>query len=297
VPAETWSASKIFAVATAGDTLRGSCAQPVGLTSTTVGVHGATPLGDLASVVTSYDTTSGYSSNGVAKFFGEVGGVARLNELVQGWLQRGSAESMGGSYGTPPPADLIAAPTFTSWAQPGATCSVAIANASTVDNTLSALTMAEWLRRLVLHRNVSTPLRMPSLQWPDVQQLLYGDATSQLFGPNLTVGGMSVSSDIMVQLGVNITQVDVDSEGQWRIFSKYGAGYSTSRLVGELLVNSYACFPVVRDGVPQVDAGGVEFIVSARVSVPGDSHLAVASKQIVAGVGALTAAVYSGALQ
>ncbi len=34
-------------------------------------------------------------------------GVPQLNSLVQGpWLGRGTAESLGGSYGSPPPADL-----------------------------------------------------------------------------------------------------------------------------------------------------------------------------------------------
>ena len=48
------------------------------------GVHGATQLGDLVSVITSYDTTAGYSSNGVSKYFSHVAGVDNVNQLVQG---------------------------------------------------------------------------------------------------------------------------------------------------------------------------------------------------------------------
>ena len=40
-----------------------------------------------------------------------------------------------------------------------------------------------------------------------------------------------------------MTKVEEDSEGRFRIFSKLGAGYSSSDYVGEILNNAYACLP------------------------------------------------------
>lgn len=70
---ETWSSSKIFAMANAGRHLRkseSSCAEDLtGLDASTEGTHGTTPLGDLATIVCSYDHTAGYSSNSLSSFF------------------------------------------------------------------------------------------------------------------------------------------------------------------------------------------------------------------------------------
>lgn len=70
---ETWSSSKIFAMANAGGHLRAdeiSCnANVFGLDSSPTGKHGSTQFGDLATVVCSYDHTAGYSSNSLSSFF------------------------------------------------------------------------------------------------------------------------------------------------------------------------------------------------------------------------------------
>ena len=94
--AETWSSSKIFAASGGGSescthleglasctkgkgccnlslTLSLSLTQTLSLTLTQrehQGKHGATPLGDLVSVITSYDETAGYTSNSLANYFG-----------------------------------------------------------------------------------------------------------------------------------------------------------------------------------------------------------------------------------
>ena len=67
---ETWSSSKIFAMANAAGHLRTNETQcqevPIvpGLDSSVVeSKHGKIPLGDLATIVCSYDETAGYSSN------------------------------------------------------------------------------------------------------------------------------------------------------------------------------------------------------------------------------------------
>ena len=205
--------------------------------------------------------------------------LCRPGTSCQPWLNRGSSESLGGSYGSPPPSDL-ASLAFTSTLHPTSTCTLPQppVNTSTPDNTLSALTAAEWLRRLALHRDIDAAYRVPRLQWSDVQEVLFGAATPTLFGPPaLTWGGMMVSSDTLVQGGFNASAIEQRSRGTWRVVSKEGSGYSMIRFAGEVLINSYACLPVVDDGGnPVPDAGGVEFVVSARVSVPKDTHLEIA---------------------
>ena len=69
-----------------------------------------------------------------------------------------------------------------------------------------------------------------------------------------------------------------------------GAGWSTSRRVGEILTNSYACFP---DG----SSGGVEMVLSARASVPNDSSLVAAQHQLQVAVAAITNAVLAGVIE
>jgi hypothetical protein len=63
-----------------------------------VGKHGKTPLGDLATIVVSYDHTQGYSSNSLSSYFHDLGFRQRLDDLVAGpWLNR-ATETLGGNY-------------------------------------------------------------------------------------------------------------------------------------------------------------------------------------------------------
>ncbi len=81
IPSETWSSSKIFIAAAAGVRLHSEpdCSD-FGLHSNVGSIaHQEVPLGDLASIIASYDTTAGYSSNSLAYYFR---GVARA-KLVQ----------------------------------------------------------------------------------------------------------------------------------------------------------------------------------------------------------------------
>lgn len=110
-------------------------------------------------------------------------------------------------------------------------------------NTISTLSAAELTRRLVQHRDVPSDLRFPGVQWSDVKSVLYGAETSALF-PSLQWGGMTADTAVYVQTALDMPKVEEDARGQWRIFSKLGAGYSSSRLVGEILDNAYACLPV-----------------------------------------------------
>jgi hypothetical protein len=302
IPVETWSSSKIFAMADAAGTLQTNCS--FGLDAATTGKHGWTQLGDLATIVCSYDTTANYTSNSLAKYFATVGGKARLNWLVQSWLQQqGTNQSLGGSYGENPPADLG----YTFYSPPPMAARTSVTAASNrcsiapdfdtpyVSNTLSMFSMSEMTRRLVMYRDVLPANRFPGMAWSDVQDELYGAEKSTLF-PGVLWGGMSSDPAIFVQSGTNITDIQQRSHGQWRIFSKLGAGYSTSRDRGEITNNAYACFPIVgSDG--SAKPGGVEFVLSARVSVPFDKNLVVAQYQLQKAIAAIVAAIVDGRLQ
>lgn len=72
--------------------------------------------------------------------------------------------------------------------------------------------------------------------------------------PDLTWGYEYRYSDSAVDMDT------IQGQGDWRIFSKMGAGYSTRRNRGEILSVTYAAFPVLEsDGEPRIDAGH-EFI-------------------------------------
>jgi hypothetical protein len=82
LPWQPWSSTKIYAQANAAGHIREVCPAS-GLPSDATGKHGPTPLGDLATVVSSYDSTQGYTSNGLSKYFHDLGGRYRLLCLIQ----------------------------------------------------------------------------------------------------------------------------------------------------------------------------------------------------------------------
>ena len=309
--AETWSSSKVFCESASAQRLRSeTCTHKSGLNSFADGKHGPTPLGDLSTIIASYDRTAGYTSNSLAAYFGvTLAGRQRLSTLVDSWLNSSQKETLGGHYGEEPPSDLANAsmrfspdPAHQNW------CNVEAAHVEPyVSNHLSPLTAAEWLRRLVLHRE--TRHQLPGVEWSDVKNILYGATNSTLFGPTLLAGGMTVSTDLFVQSGVpNMTEMQHRNDGAWRIFSKLGAGYSTSRGKGEILTNAYACLPVLQknsrdahttphqDDHHSIADRGVEFVLSARASVTGDTGLVEAERVLQEGVSCVTRAAYEGKL-
>lgn len=83
-PVETWSSSKMFIAAAAGIRLHGEadCAD-FGLHSYVSSVvHKEVPLGDLATVIASYDTTAGYSSNSLAYYFRGISQAKRIQQVL-----------------------------------------------------------------------------------------------------------------------------------------------------------------------------------------------------------------------
>jgi hypothetical protein len=171
-----------------------------GLDGTVTGKHGTTQLGDLATVICSYDQTAGYTSNSLASYFHDLGWRQRLYDLVQTCLLGPSestnsaptgvetntsthtiaehmtaknatsvSQSLGGNYGESTPSDLG----FDVSACSNATAADCMADKDprlvTYDNTLSALSAAEMLRRIALHREVAPQLQFPNATWRDIQ--------------------------------------------------------------------------------------------------------------------------------
>ena len=67
-----------------------------GMDSLAPGKHGSTPIGDLATIVCSYDETAGYSSNSLSSYFHDLGFRSRLHDLVADgkWLGNGANSGM-----------------------------------------------------------------------------------------------------------------------------------------------------------------------------------------------------------
>lgn len=288
---ETWSSSKIFAMANAAGRLRSneSDCLPLayGMDGTTVGKHGDTPLGDLATVVCSYDETAGYTSNSLSSYFHDIGWRDRLCDLVQGEWLGAATQTLGGNYGeatpsdlgfaiSPPPDHSASSPATGSFSPSLNDCSVDKDPWPTIhDNTISALTEVEMLRRLVMHRDVKESLRFPGTRWEDIQQILYGAASNEsaLF-PGESWGGMTADIGIFMQTALNLPKLieSIDTQGKWRIFSKLGDGFSSTRNKAEIVTNNYACVPSFSDdgtstGI-SVATGGLEMSITARGSVP-----------------------------
>jgi hypothetical protein len=247
---QPWSSTKFMAIANASARLRIASSYRVGLTASVDGVT----LGDLATVIHNYDEQR-YSSNGLARYFHNIGGRARANDLVHGWLQRPATESFGGNYGAAAPALG-----YTFLEPAGGSVTITPDTSQGPANRLSTLTLVEFLKRLVMHREDAST-RMPGLQWADVATILYGAADSVWYPNN--PGGMSADTAIYLQSAVSIAAIEQRSRGAWRIFSKLGFGD------GEFVHVSYGCLPVLNaQGDPTPDVGK-EVYIAVRLASGG----------------------------
>jgi len=248
---QPWSTTKVFAAANAASNLEIQSNYKVGLTAEVDGV----PLGDLVTSTCNYDDDP-YSSNGLGRYFHNVGGRQRANDLIHDlWLQRPASETFGGNYGA---------------AAPPLGYTFVEANGDSVDitpdgtagpaNYLSSHTTAEALKRLVLHREEASQ-RLPGIQWKDVKTLLFGAEGSVKYG---LWGGMTQDTAIYLQTGHDIDYIESRSHGQWTIFSKLGLGTA-----GQFLNVGYACFPVLDDADQPVPGWGREFVISAHLPTGG----------------------------
>lgn len=282
---ETWSSSKIFAVANGAGHLRSNesaCRHGLyGLASATTGKHGQTLLADLATIICSYDTTAGYSSNSLSSYFHDLGFRDRIHNLVTNWLGYPTL-SLGGNYGEATPSDLGFG---ISSDQAGVCAADKDPWPVTYSNSLTALAAAELTRRIALHRELPPALQFPGVLWEDIQNLLYG-AKESIFFPGQLWGGMTADTAIFMQSSPSLTALlkdDSVNQANFRIFSKLGAGYSSSRSRGEIVSNAHLCLPRRAGG-----GDGLEITVTVEGSVPLDyelvqveQHVTKAMQQIV----------------
>ena len=248
---QPWSTTKFLAAANAASELRVQSNYKVGFTGSVDGLA----LGDLVTSLVNYDD-SPYSSNSLGRYFHNVGGRTRANDLMHAlWLGRPAAETFGGNYGE------AAAPLgYTFLDQGGASVSIQPDLSAGLANHLSSFTTAEALKRLVLHREEMSQ-RLPGIQWSDLRALFYGAEGSAKYGP---FGGMSADTAIYLQSGHDIDYIEKRSHGQWRVFSKLGLGTA-----GQFTHVGYACFPVLDDQGKPVPGWGREFVISSELATGG----------------------------
>ncbi len=65
---------------------------------------------------------------------------------------------------------------------------------------------------------------------------------------------------------LSLDKLDAATDGQWRIFSKLGYGYSRSRDVIEMLNTGYVCLP----SIAAMNSNGAEFFLSVRAQAVGN---------------------------
>ena len=297
-PYETWSSSKIYALANAAGKLHSignetQCSNShwkygidslatttTATTTTSMNTNTNTnkntvPLGDLATIICSYDHTQNYTSNSLASYFHDIGWRQRIHdEVIHQWLLGGgsgggSSLSLGGNYGEASPSSL----TFQLQQQQENCVVDPDPNLVIYSNTLTALAAVELTRRLVLHRDLPLAMQYPSVEWNDIQQILYGSGKESLLFNEQLWGGMTADTAIFLQTALQNANVLNDgyknkNDDQWRIFSKLGAGWSTSRNRGEIITSGYACI------------NGIEVTIHARGSVDNDTALLQAQKVV-----------------
>lgn len=249
---QPWSTTKILAAANAAATLRIQSNYTVGLTAAV----GSVLLGDLVTSLVNYDD-SPYASNALGAYFHNIGGRAKANALIHAdWLQRPASETFGGNYGAAAPAALG----YLFSESGGVAAQVTPDQGAGPANNLSMYTLAEAVKRLVLHREEPTQ-RLPGIQWKDLRVLLYGAEGSKKYGP---WGGMSADTAIYLQAGHDIAYLQARSQGRWRIFSKLGLGTK-----GQFVHVGYACLPVLDPLGKPMPGWGREFVIAAHLPTGG----------------------------
>jgi len=248
---QPWSTSKFLAAANAASNLRLQSGDKVGLGAST----GSTRLGDLVTSLHNYDS-SPYSSNSLGRYFHNIGGRKRANDLIHAlWLDRPATETFGGNYG-----ELAPSLGYTFKESSGESVTLQPDTTTGPANALSMLTLAEALKRLVLHREVAAT-RLPGIQWLDLRVLFYGAEGSTKYGE---WGGMSADTAVYLQSAHDIDYIEKRSQGRWRVFSKLGLGSG-----GQFLDVGYACFPVLDPSGQPVAGLGRELVIAAHLPTGG----------------------------
>jgi hypothetical protein len=246
---QPWSTSKFMAVANAAATLRQRSSYEVGLTATVDGE----PLGDFVTSIHNYDDDP-YASNALARYFHDIGGRTNANELVHGWLGRPASETFGGNYGA------ASAPLGFVFADAqGASVAISPDLSSGYPNNFSSHTAAEFLKRLVHHRE-NADERLPGIQWADLRVLFYGAEGSKKYG---LWGGMTADTTLYAQQ-YDMAYLEKRSQGRWVTFSKLGLGTN-----GQFTTTSYACYPTLDPSGAPVPGWGRELLIATYMDQGG----------------------------
>lgn len=311
---QPWSSSKVLAAAHAAARMR-SQRDNIGLDATDV--RSTWQLSDLLTIVAAYDSNAsrpGVSSNALGAYMHRIGGHAAANEYLHRVIGASANETFGGDYGAPVPAQL--GDLFAPYDGIGPPVSIAedAPPSPAIPNSMSCLTMAEWMRRIVqaspgmpgrpcADHNHSSDHDNQDVHGADATAMLYGAERSELF-PGLQWGGLSMGTDVYLQRAVdNLTRLDARAHGRWRVFSKLGAGLHTDSPVErgfQITLNAAACFPVLdptrsRGASPQpVPGRGLEFALSAFVVGPADVAADDAMQSLVTNVTRFLLSHYDG---
>lgn len=150
---------------------------------------------------------------------------------------------------------------YTFVAPSGATVTVPKDTTTGPANHFSTWTAAEFLKRLVHHRENASQ-RLPGLQWEDLRALFFGAEASKKYGP---WGGMTADTTTYIQQ-YEMGYIEERSQGQWLTLSKLG--FATA---GQFVATNYACFPQLDDQGAPVPGWGREFLIATHLDEGGAS--------------------------
>jgi hypothetical protein len=265
---ETWSSSKFMVAAAAAARIRQESGGSVGFDSTIDGgQYGRLHVGELLSKMhSSYTIDPGnpFSTNRLGAWFLDVAGAQWANELVTEWLDS-PLSNLGINYGQ---RSSGFSKTFTDdttgtreWVGNGD-------EPAGPNKTVTTLSGAEFLKRLVMHRE-DRVTRMPGFRAPADAELFWTDLKTLFYGePGRRRGGMSNNSHpLLLEAAEGIPAIDT-ADDDWRAFSKIGWGTSARRDVSEVTWHGYGCFPTVTG-----EASEPELFVSLHYSRPSGASI------------------------
>lgn len=260
---EPWSMAKLLASSAAISKARLISDGRIGANAKV----GSYSIGDVITTAFSYSETGNVyaSSNEVGNFLLRSATEDYSQKLFSHWLMDPTGSQFFGKFGS-----SIFNPGTSLWEYGDERVMLPFQYFSGLDNKrMSLLAVAEWMRRLALHRS-EPKTRLPHLTTNDVEILFYGDKSTS------SLGGASYATSTYVHKALT----GLDSLGSyetplapenikaklimdrlygpdWRIFQKNGAGPSSLRNRGESTLVSYVCLPKANK----------EFIVVARSSL------------------------------
>lgn len=262
---QPWSSSKFMAFAAMASQIRFESDGAVGIDGFTLdnANGGKVPIGDLVSFATTYrERFPPYTSNNVSGWAQNVSGRPHSTSLITDWLGR-KGESFGGAFGED---NSQLEGTF--FSKNGEKYETKLSSRGADRSSLSTLTVAEFLKRLVLHREEPSQA-LPYAQWSDVQTILYGAPPEMTkYFKDRIYGGMAGGPSSYIHLPAGAWEskrLEQLTGGHWRTFTKIGWGPGPEdKPDNDFVWHGYGCIPSGRPDA-QGKTGGYEFVVSAAL--------------------------------